>query len=230
MSARQRAPGWHAGSVLELLTGAGLAASAGLNAYLPLLAIGLLARYTSVITLPSSWQWMANGWVVAILAVLLAIEVVAYKIPVVDTVNDTLQTVVRPTAGGLAFGAGTSATTVTVSDPSGFFAGHQWLPIVLGVGISFVVHVGKALARPVINTFTLGVGAPIVSTVEDVTSAVLSVVAIVIPFLVIGFLAAFVLAFWALLRRRARRRAQRRAAAAYEQYGPPPYGYQRPGA
>jgi len=42
--------------VLEALTGTGLAASAGLNAYIPLVIMGMLARYTGVIDLPSGWQ------------------------------------------------------------------------------------------------------------------------------------------------------------------------------
>ena len=79
--------------------------------------MGLLARYTDAIDLPNGWQWLSNGWVLAILALLLAVEMVADKVPVVDHVNDIVQTVVRPTAGGLAFGAGSASETVTVADP-----------------------------------------------------------------------------------------------------------------
>src|SRR6185436_16893004 len=110
---------------LETLTGVGLATSAGLNAYIPLLILSLLGRYTDMVNLPPQWAWLENGWVVGILAVLLVIEFVADKIPVVDHINDVVQTVVRPTAGGLAFGAGSSADTVTVSDPGSFFGSHQ---------------------------------------------------------------------------------------------------------
>ena len=66
--------------MLEALTGSGLAASAGLNAYIPLVVMGLLARYTDAIDLPSGWSWLANGWTLAILLVLLSVEVVADKI------------------------------------------------------------------------------------------------------------------------------------------------------
>src|SRR3954449_11801401 len=90
----------HAECVLEALTGVGLATSAGLNAYIPLLAVGVFDRYTGLIDLPPSWQWLADGWVIAILALLLSIEVVADKVPVVDHVNDVIQTVVRPTGVG----------------------------------------------------------------------------------------------------------------------------------
>ncbi|GII20790.1 DUF4126 domain-containing protein [Planosporangium mesophilum] len=202
--------------MLEALTGAGLATSAGLNAYIPLLAMGLLDRYTGLVNLPPSWQWLANGWVVAILAVLLAVEVVADKVPVVDHVNDVVQTFVRPTAGGLAFGAASDTQTVMVSDPGQFFSGHQWVPIAIGVLISLTVHGAKATARPVVNTTTAGFGAPVVSTIEDISSAVLSVVAIIFPVLVLVGIVAIVAGFWTLIRRRRRRKAEKRAAR-YEQ-------------
>ena len=51
----------HAEPVLEALTGTGLAASAGLNAYIPLVIMGVLARYTDSIGLPNGWQWLSNG-------------------------------------------------------------------------------------------------------------------------------------------------------------------------
>jgi hypothetical protein len=192
--------------VLEALTGTGLAASAGLNAYIPLLTMGLLARFTDAIGLPTGWQWLSNGWVLAILALLLAVEVVADKIPVVDHVNDVVQTVVRPTAGGLAFGAGSTLETVTVTDPAAFFSSHQWVPIVSGVLIALTVHGVKAASRPVINATTAGVGAPVASTAEDFGSVAMSVLAILLPVLVVVALAVLVLAAVWVLRRRLQRR------------------------
>ncbi|MCL7456704.1 DUF4126 domain-containing protein [Micromonospora echinofusca] len=200
--------------MLEVLTGTGLAASAGLNAYIPLLTMGLLARYTSVIDLPGGWQWLGNGWVIAILAVLLVVEVVADKVPLVDHVNDVVQTVVRPTAGGLAFGAGSSSETVTVSDPGSFFSSNEWVPVVTGVLIALGVHLLKSAARPVINATTAGVGAPVASTAEDATSVVMSVVAIILPVLVLAFLLGLVVFLFWFLRRRSDRRRERQAARA----------------
>lgn len=200
--------------VLEALTGSGLAASAGLNAYIPLLTMGLLARYTDLMELPSGWSWLSNGWVITILALLLAVEFFADKIPVVDSVNDLVQTVVRPTAGGLAFGAGSSSETVTVSDPGQFFSSNQWVPVAVGVLIALGVHGVKAAARPVINAGTAGVGAPVASTAEDVTSVFMSVIAIVLPFLVLFFLVAIVFTFVWVVRRRRERKRERQAARA----------------
>ena len=73
---------------MELMTGFGLASAAGLNAYIPLLSMGLLDRYTSLVNLPGGWAWLSNGWVIAIVAVLLLIEIVADKVPALDSVTD----------------------------------------------------------------------------------------------------------------------------------------------
>jgi hypothetical protein len=195
--------------VLELLTGLGLSASAGLNAWIPLLIVGLLARYTDLLTLPSSWEWLSNGWVLSIVAVLLGVEIIADKIPVVDSANDVLQTVIRPASGGLVFGAGSSSETVTVTDPGELFADHGWVPIAIGVLVALVVHGMKALARPVLNTMTAGVGAPVVSTAEDTTSVLMSLTAILLPILVIGFVVGLVAIWWWTLRRRRAARSRR---------------------
>ncbi|MEV4498434.1 DUF4126 domain-containing protein [Micromonospora arborensis] len=200
--------------MFEVLTGTGLAASAGLNAYIPLLILGLLGRYSDLVDLPSGWTWLGNGWVIVILAALLAVEVVADKVPVVDHVNDVVQTVVRPTAGGLAFGAGSSSETVTVSDPGSFFSSHQWVPVVTGVLLALGVHLLKSAARPVINATTAGFGAPVASTAEDATSVVVSVVAIILPVLVLVFLLALVVFIFWFVRRRSDRRREREAARA----------------
>jgi hypothetical protein len=193
--------------VLEALTGTGLAASAGLNAYIPLLLMGLMSRFTDSIALPNGWQWLSNGWVIAILAVLLAVEMVADKVPIVDHVNDVVQTVVRPTAGGIVFGAGSSSHTATVTDPGTFFGSHQWVPIAAGVLIALCVHTVKAASRPVINATTAGFGAPVASTAEDFSSLVLSLLAILLPILVLlGLVLMVGSAVWVIRRRRQRKR------------------------
>lgn len=188
---------------MELLTGAGLATAAGLNAYIPLLVIGLLGRYTELIELPKTWAWLENGWVIAILVVLLVIEFVADKIPAVDSVNDVLQTLVRPASGGLVFAAGAGSETVTVKDPGDLFTQKLWIPIVIGLLIALTVHGAKATARPVANMATVGLAAPVVSTAEDVTSTGLSFIAIILPILVIIFLIVLV---WLFIRWRRKRR------------------------
>ena len=67
------APESEEADVLELLTGTGLAIAAGLNAYVPLLALGLAGRFLDVVQLPAAWSWLENEWVLGILGVLLVI-------------------------------------------------------------------------------------------------------------------------------------------------------------
>lgn len=192
---------------MELLTGLGLASAAGLNAYIPLLAMGLLARFTDLVNLPPGWAWLENGWVMVIVAVLLTIEVVADKIPALDSVNDAIQTVVRPTAGGIVFGAGTASQTAAVTDPGAFVTSGQWIPIAIGVVVALVMHLTKTAVRPVANVATAGFAAPVLSTVEDATSVGLVFAAILLPVLVLVVLVLIAWAAFALWRRRRRRAA-----------------------
>ena len=192
---------------VELLTGFGLATAAGLNAYIPLLALGLLSRFTDLVTLPHGWAWLENGWVMSIVAVLLVIEVIADKIPALDSINDAIQTFVRPTAGGIVFGSGTAAETAAVADPGAFAQSGQWIPIAIGVVTALVVSLTKSAVRPAANVATAGMAAPVLSTVEDVTSVTLVFVAILIPVLVLVVLLALAWAVFRLLRWRRRRSA-----------------------
>jgi hypothetical protein len=192
--------------MLEALTGLGLASAAGLNAYIPMLAMGLLSRFTDLLSVPPGWAWLENEWVMVILGVLLVIDMVADKIPAVDSINDIIQTVVRPASGGIVFGSGSASETVAITDPEAFVSSGQWVPIVTGVVIALLVHLAKAAVRPIANAATFGLAAPVLSTVEDGASIVLVLLAIVIPVLVV--LALVVLTVLAIVFVRRRRRAR----------------------
>lgn len=186
---------------MELMTGLGLATAAGLNAYIPMLLMGLLSRFTNLVDLPSGWSWLGNGWVIGIVAILLIVEIVADKIPALDSINDTVQTFVRPTAGGIVFGSGTAAQTAAVTDPGEFARTGQWVPVAIGVVTALLVHLTKTAVRPAANMATAGVAAPVLSTIEDITSVGLTFIAILIPALVLVVLIALIWAAVRLLRR-----------------------------
>ena len=197
----------------QLLTGLGLSTAAGLNAYIPMLMLGLLARFTDIVHLPAGWSWMENGWVILIIAVLLVVEIVADKIPALDSVNDSVQTFVRPAAGGIVFGSGTAAQTAAVSDPGQWARSGGWVPVVIGVVVALAVHLTKTAVRPAANVATAGVAAPVLSTLEDVTSFGLVFIALLIPVLVLVIVAALIWAGWRLWRKISRRKDA--------QYAPP---------
>lgn len=183
-------------AITGLATSLGLSSSAGLNAYLPLLIVALVARFTDWITLNEPWSALTNGWIIALLVVLLAIEVVADKIPAVDHANDVVQTFIRPAAGAILFAA--SANVVVEI--------HPVLAMACGLVVAGSVHVVKATVRPVVTATTAGVGNPIVSTIEDVTSALVALLSILIPTLIalLLLLLLIVVISWYWRRRRAR--------------------------
>ncbi len=200
---------------MELLSGLGLATSSGLNAYIPLLVLGLLDRFTPVVELGPSFAWLSNGWILGLLAVLLVIELLADKFPAVDSINDAIQTVVRPTSGGIVFGsaatseiAGLGAGTLTVTDPGAVAGWQTWVPVVTGIVIALVVHLTKALTRPMANTATAGTAAPVLSTGEDIVSAGLSLIAVFLPLVVVLAVIGLVVVA-VVVRRRMRRRRDR---------------------
>ncbi len=179
---------------LGVFTAFGLSASAGLNAYIPLLVVALVARFTDLIQLNQPWDTLESWWVIGVLAVLSLIEFFADKIPAVNHVNDAIQTLVRPVAGAVAFAA--SAKVITDVNP--VFA------IILGLLVAGSVHAVKAAAvRPMVTATTGGVGNIPVSIAEDVISTVVSVLAVVLPALMILFVIfLLVLTVRLLLRRR----------------------------
>lgn len=179
--------------MIAALTGMGLSAAAGPNAYIPFLIVALVARFTDVITLPATYAWIESWWAIGIGAVLLLSEVVLDKIPAVDSINDAVQTFIRPAMGGLVFAATAAAAEL---DSSAWMTAHPWVGIVLGVVVSGLVHTGKVAARPVVNMGTAGFGAPVVSTAEDGASVGLSLAALFAPLLC---LVALILLAWVLV-------------------------------
>jgi hypothetical protein len=182
--------------VLNVFTAFGLSSSAGLNAYLPLLVVALLARFTDLVTLNSPWNVLESWWVIGVLVILLAIEILADKIPAVDSVNDVIQTFVRPIAGAIVFAA--SAGTIGEA--------HPVLAMICGLLVAGTIHAAKATARPIVTATTGGTMNPVVSTAEDVLSLILAIVAILAPVLVMILLVLVIV--WFIRRRRRRRAAE----------------------
>ncbi len=180
---------------MNILTAFGLATAAGLNAYLPLLVVALVARFTDLLTLEPPWDTLESWWVIGALAVLLVIEMLVDKVPAVDSINDAIQTFIRPVAGAILFAA--SAGIVSDASPV--------LSLVCGLLIAGSVHAAKATARPIVTGTTAGTLNPVVSVLEDIVSLVVAVVAIVLPVLALLMLAVAIIWFIRWLRRRRER-------------------------
>ncbi len=164
---------------MNIISAFGLSASAGLNAYIPLLVVSLLARFTDLLELSDGWRALESWWIIGLLIVLSLVEFFADKIPAVNHVNDIIQTFVRPTAGAILFAASTSAVTNL----------HPILAIAAGLLVAGSVHAVKSvLVRPAVTVTTAGAGDVPVSLLEDVIATTLSVLSVVIPILVAAIL------------------------------------------
>jgi len=159
--------------LLGIFSAFGLSASAGLNAYIPLLVIGTVAHYApGVLHLSQPWDTIANPWILILLGILVIIEMLADKVPAVNHLNDLIQTVVRPAAGAIAFAA--SAKVITDI--------HPVIALACGLLVAGSVHVAKsAVIRPIVTATTGGVANVPVSIAEDVVSSVVSILAILLP-------------------------------------------------
>ena len=181
--------------LLDLASAFGLSTSAGLNAYIPMLVVALLARFTGLIELSDPWSALTSWWIIGLLTVLLAVEELADKIPAIDSINDVVQTLVRPTAGAIVFAATTQSTIKM----------HPVLAFGCGVILAGTVHVVKTGARPVVTAMSIGTANPVVSTVEDVVATVTSFVAVIFPYLVVVWLILLIAAIIMVIRWRRQR-------------------------
>jgi hypothetical protein len=176
-----------------VLSAFGLAASAGLNAYVPLLIVALVARFTDLIKLGATWEPLTSWWVIGALIVLGTIEFFADKIPAVNHANDLVQSFIRPAAGAVLFAASTNVVTDI----------HPVIAIIAGLLIAGGVHAAKSVAvRPAVSVTTGGVANVPVSIAEDILATILSIAAIVVP-VVVAVLLILLTAFliWLLWRR-----------------------------
>lgn len=162
-------------ALFGILSAFGLSASAGLNAYIPLLIVGVIAHYTNWIKLNPPFDLLANPWILILISVLLIIEMLADKIPAVNHINDAIQTIIRPAAGAILFAA--SAETITDV--------HPLLALGCGIIIGGSVHMVKSGAvRPAITATTGGTANVPVSITEDLIATILSILSIVFPTLI----------------------------------------------
>jgi hypothetical protein len=151
--------------------GFGLAASAGLNAFIPLLVVALADRISDSFDLGRPYDFLSSSTGIVSIMVLLTIELVADKVPRADHVNDLIQSSIRPTAGAVLMMA-----VVNQSNEL-----HPLVAMLFGLLVAGVVHWYKTITRPAITIETRGMGNPFVSMIEDAMSTVTAVISVIIP-------------------------------------------------
>lgn len=185
--------------LLNIFSAFGLSTAAGLNAYVPLLVIGLLGRYTTLIHLNEPFSLLTHPIVLIVIAVLALLDFIGDKIPAVDHALHAAGLIIHPIAGALAFMAANSSVGAV----------NPLLAALCGVIIAGGTHTARATARPLATATTAGVANPVISLFEDVVSLTLSVLAIIVPVLAFLLVLLFAVMLVILFRRLwARRRRQ----------------------
>jgi hypothetical protein len=153
-----------------LLSGAGFAFAAGLNASLALLILALADRVTSD-DLDDPYSAISSNWGIVALLLILPIELVADKSSRLERANNLLHTAIRPLAGAIAFMA-----IASLDDEL-----NIWLAGVLGFVIAGATHAWKVTERPRVTAATRGIGTPMISMLEDVVVVVVCIVSAFLP-------------------------------------------------
>src|SRR6185503_2582205 len=156
---------------VSVALGIGLAAATGLRVFLPLLVVSA-AAYSGHLPLADSFAWLGTPAVLILLSVAAVVEILAYYIPGVDNLLDTLATPAALVAGTVI-----SAAVITDLPPT-----VKWATAVIaGGGIAGLIQSTSALLRAKSTMFTGGLGNPVIATTELGGSLLVSILAIAAP-------------------------------------------------
>jgi hypothetical protein len=185
--------GDHGGTLLSVALGVGLAAACGFRVFVPLLFAAAAARMGHL-QLSPGFSWLAGDAALLTLGAATILEVLAYTVPWLDHLLDTLATPAAVVAGVVASAA------VFVDLPPAVRWGAA---VILGGGAAGAVQAGTVLARLKSSLFTGGAGNIAVALFELAAASLMSLLAILAPLLV---LIALALVAWLLVRFGRRRR------------------------
>lgn len=163
-------------TLLSIALGIGLAAAVGLRVFLPLLVMGVAAA-SGHLELAPSFAWLASTPALVMLAVATALEVLAYYVPGVDHLLDTIATPAAVIAGAVV-----AAAVMTDLPPI-----VKWTTAAIaGGGVAGLTQGMTALLRAKSTALTGGFGNSAVATGELGGSIVLAILAIAAPVIAVG--------------------------------------------
>jgi len=178
-------------TVLSIALGVGLAAATGFRVFLPLL-VASIAAYTGHLHLDGNFAWLGTATAMVMLGVAAVVEVLAYYIPAVDNLLDTITT-------PLALVAGTVVSAAVITDLPPLI---KWsAAIIAGGGIAAVTQGVTTLVRAKSTAFTAGLGNPLLSTFEMIAAVIVAVLALLAPLIAVALVVVFCLVTVRLVRR-----------------------------
>lgn len=158
---------------LSIALGVGLAAATGLRLFLPMLVVSV-AAYTGHLPLSDNFAWLATPAALVLLSVAALVEILAYYIPGVDNLLDTLAT-------PAAFVAGTIISAAVITDLPPMV---KWAAaIIAGGGIAGLTQATSAVLRAKSTVLTGTLGNPLIATAEVGGSLLVSLMALAAPLL-----------------------------------------------
>ena len=186
---------WQA--VMSIGIGLGLAAAAGFRVFVPLLVLSVAAR-AGYLPLSAGFEWIGTTPALLAFATATVLEVAAYYVPWLDNALDTIAAPTAVVAGVVA-----SASVMTELPPL-----VKWSVAIVGGGLAAGVVAGStSLVRLKSTATTAGLANLVVATTELAGAVVTSLLAIVLPLVVLLFVGAVMFVLWRLRRRTARRQA-----------------------
>lgn len=172
---------------VSVALGVGLAAATGFRVFLPMLVLSIAAN-TGHLALADSFAWIGTLPALILLGVAAVVEIIAYYIPGVDNLLDTLATPAALVAGTVV-----SAAVITDLPPT-----VKWATAVIaGGGIAGLIQSTSALLRAKSTVFTGGLGNPVIATTELSGSLIVSILAIAAPLIALLLVVLFL---WLALR------------------------------
>ncbi len=181
--------------LLPVSLGVGLAAAAGFRVFLPLLVMGLAVK-AGYVPVSENFQWVATTPALLMLAVAAITEIVAYYVPVLDNLLDGI-------AAPTAIGAGIAMSYAVLGDLPPML---KWtLAIIAGGGAAAATQGATTLLRGTSTVTTGGFGNPVVATMEIMGAILMTVLAIIFPYVALAAVLLFVFAVWRTIRHLRRR-------------------------
>lgn len=178
--------------ILPALLGLGLAAAAGLRAFLPLLLLGVAARFELFgVSLNDKAEWLGSDAALVTLAIATALELAADKVPFLDHALSAVGTVTRPIAAVVAAGSVFAGVDPVVATVAG---------VVIGAPTALAFHAAQSGTRVASTATTGGLLNPVVSVVEDLLAVLTAGLALALPLLVPALLVLLLWAIWRLVR------------------------------
>ncbi len=182
--------------LLPISLGIGLAAAAGFRVFLPLLAMGLAVK-AGYLPINENFQWIATTPALLMLAVAAITEIIAYYIPVLDNLLDSI-------ASPTAIGAGIAMSYAVLGDLPPMV---KWtLAIIAGGGAAAATQGATTLLRGTSTLTTGGLGNPVIATLEIVGAIFMSLLAIIMPYLALIAVLIFIFTAWRIILRIRRNR------------------------